>query len=203
MTRRVFLLAVGLAAVGVMLHAAAQAPVRADADSMKRKVAAVMTRALVAPQVGKPVAPLRTAFTERELNAYLKYDTAGEIPAGVVNPQVTLLGDGNLAAQALVDLDTVRKSRPRGLLDPMAYLTGSVQVQLAGALRVVSGLATFQLDYATISGIHVPKALLQELVSYYSKSADTPQGVDLDKPFPMPARIRSVEIQRGAAIVIQ
>ena len=49
----------------------------------------------------------------------------------------------------------------------------------------------------------VPKSLLQELVSYYSRTADTPEGVSIDKPFELPANIREVQIQRGAATIIQ
>jgi hypothetical protein len=45
--------------------------------------------------------------------------------------------------------------------------------------------------------------LLQELVTYYTKSAEMPDGFNLDKPFDLPANIRQVEIQRGACTVVQ
>jgi hypothetical protein len=189
--------------VGGVAVAARQAPARSDADSARRKMAAVMARSLLAPGAARSAAPLRTTFTERELNAYLKYDATADLPAGVTGPQVTLPGDNVVEGQAVVDLDAVRRSKPRGMLDPLAYVTGSVQVTVLGTLHVVSGLATFQLDKATLGGVYLPKSLLQELVAYYSKGADHPQGIDIDKPFPMPASIRSLEIQRGGVVVVQ
>ena len=49
----------------------------------------------------------------------------------------------------------------------------------------------------------MPKALLQELVTYYTRSPELPNGFDLDKPFDLPANIRQVELQRGACTVVQ
>ena len=60
-----------------------------------------------------------------------------------------------------------------------------------------------QIESATLGSVPVPRDLLRELVSYYSRSAKLPGGVDLDKPFELPAGIREVEIQRGAATIIQ
>jgi len=49
----------------------------------------------------------------------------------------------------------------------------------------------------------VPKSLLQELVSYYSKTADKPGGVSIDEPFALPAGIRQIEVGQGQAVVVQ
>ena len=192
----------GLLVTAVGAAAVSQAPTRSDADIAQRKVAAVLTHGAAKP-AARAAAPVRTSFTERELNAYLQYNATAELPAGVAAPHMSLPGDSMVAGEATVDLDAVRRSRPRGMLDPLSYVTGSMQVTVSGLLRVTNGFATFQLDRATIGGVPMPKSLLQELVAYYTKSADHPQGVELDKPFPMPAAIRSVEIQRGAVIVVQ
>ncbi len=58
---------------------------------------------------------------------------------------------------------------------------------------------TFALESATLGAVPVPKSLLQELVTYYTRSPELPNGFDLDKPFDLPANIRQVELQRGAA----
>ena len=205
MARRVSLFTT-LSVVASMAVLSAQALTHREADSMDLKLAAIAKRA-EAPTAGTTstasARPMRTTFTEREVNAYLKFNAKEQLPEGVVDPQVTIAGERRLAGRAIVDLDVVRKSKERGWLDPGAYLTGSVEVKATGLLLTSSGKGTFQLESATVGGLPIPKSLLQELVSYYSRSSDLPNGFDLDKPFELPASIREVEIQRGAATVIQ
>jgi hypothetical protein len=45
--------------------------------------------------------------------------------------------------------------------------------------------------------------VLQELVSYYSRTAEDPRGIDLDEPFELPAGIRQIEVGQGQAVVVQ
>ena len=45
--------------------------------------------------------------------------------------------------------------------------------------------------------------MLQEIVSYYSKSEAAPKGVALDKPFVLPNGIREIQTARGQATVVQ
>jgi hypothetical protein len=40
-------------------------------------------------------------------------------------------------------------------------------------------------------------------VGQYSKTPDLPNGFQLDKPFDLPANIREVRLQHGAATIIQ
>jgi hypothetical protein len=54
-----------------------------------------------------------------------------------------------------------------------------------------------------VSGVPVPKPLLQEVVSYYSRSPELPAGIDLEAPFELPARIREIRTQKGQALIIQ
>jgi hypothetical protein len=54
-----------------------------------------------------------------------------------------------------------------------------------------------------VSSIPIPKLLLQEIVSYYSKTAENPAGINIDNPFALPAKIREIQVERGQAIVIQ
>jgi hypothetical protein len=39
--------------------------------------------------------------------------------------------------------------------------------------------------------------MLQEIVSYYSKSEASPQGVAIDKPFMLPSGIREIQLAQG------
>ncbi len=54
-----------------------------------------------------------------------------------------------------------------------------------------------------MSGIPVPKAFLQELVSFYTRSADHPRGISIDDVFELPANIREIQVGQGSAIVVQ
>ena len=76
-------------------------------------------------------------------------------------------------------------------------------ITVTGVLQTKGGRGQFDLQSATLSGVPVPKALLQELVSYYSRSTDHPDGVRLDAPFALPARIQQIEVGEGQAVVVQ
>jgi hypothetical protein len=191
-------------AVGVafLLGAAAgaQDPVRRDADGMLRKLEAIDARSKM--PAGKR-SPARTTFTDREVNAYFKVYGPTFLPQGVVDPVLAIEEGGRVRAKSLVNLDAVRASKPRGWLDPLAYVGGSVEVTAAGTLTTGEGRGTFAFETATLGGLTVPKSLLQELVSYYSRSPESPAGVDLDQPFELPSKIRTVETGRGAATIVQ
>src|SRR5579864_6576120 len=112
-----------LLALAVVSSPGASADVRSrrDADAMKQKIDAINH---YAEQPGKQ--PRRTTVTENELNAYLALEVKPQLPAGVLDPAVSILGTGRVTGRAIVDLDAVRNSRKTtgGLLDPMTYLTG-------------------------------------------------------------------------------
>jgi len=151
----------------------------------------------------RPVS-LRTTVSEAEVNSYLKYALAEEFPVGVTEPYVTIEGAGRLSGQAVVDLNRVRAERSSGrLLDPLSLLGGTAPVAAVGVLRARGGMARLELESTTISGVPVPKFLLQALVSFYSRSPEDPDGLSLDDSFPLPAGIREIEVGKGEAVVIQ
>jgi hypothetical protein len=49
----------------------------------------------------------------------------------------------------------------------------------------------------------VPKSMLQEVIAYYSRSEASPQGVNFEAPFRLPARIREIRTARGQAVIVQ
>ena len=187
-----------LVAVAATPRAAGPAS-RKDAQLLKQKVATIQAHA---DQGAKQ--PRRTTVTEGELNSYLVYEAKDQLPVGVVDPSLTILGTGRVSGRAVVDLDAVRKQKnPTSLLDPMNYLMGRLPVTATGVLTTGNGVGHFQLESASVSSIPIPKILLQEIVSYYSRTADKPNGIGLDDPFPLPARIREIQVQRGQAIIVQ
>lgn len=174
-------------------------PSRRDADQMRQKVAAIVQFSERPRRE-----PLRTTVTEPEVNAYLAYDARQELPPGVVEPVVTIVGTGRLSGRAIVDLDAVRKQKkPTSMLDPASYLTGRVPITATGVLTTSNGVGRFQLESATVGGLPVPKMVLQEIVSHYSRTPQNPSGINLDDPFALPSRIREIQVERGHAVVVQ
>jgi hypothetical protein len=142
--------------------------------------------------------------TETEVNSYLRYELADRIPAGVTDPWVSILENGRLSGRATVDLARVGQSRKSGgMLDPFNFLTGSLPLLVNGVLRTKNGVGTFAVESASISSVPVPVWMLQEIVSYYSKSESAPKGVTIDKPFVLPNGIREIQTARGQATVVQ
>lgn len=168
---------------------------------MERKLTDILLRG------AEPAAPnaarVRTAFTERELNAFLKFSYNDQLPKGVESPAITLAGNRKVSGHAMVNLDAVRTAKERVWTDPASYLTGTVEVRATGLFHAANGKGTFTFESAHVGALPIPKALFQELVTFYSKSPDLPAGIDIDEPFDLPARIREVEIQRGAATITQ
>ncbi len=106
-----------------------------------------------------------TQLTDAELNSYLHFHLKDQVPAGVVDPTLNALGDGRVKGTATIDLDAVRKQKQRGWTDPMSYMTGQLPLTASGLLITQNGVGRFQLEAATVSGISIPKSLLQELLS--------------------------------------
>jgi hypothetical protein len=171
---------------------------REDADRFNGKVSAILANGSAARPISR-----RTQILERELNAYIAFDAKENIPAGVVNPTVTMIGDGRVGGNAEVDLDQVRTARKRGMFDPLGYLSGRLPVSAVGMLTTKDGVGHFTFVSAEISGVPIPKVVLQELVSYYSRSPERPDGINLDDPFELPVAIRQIDVAKGEAVVVQ
>jgi hypothetical protein len=191
----VLLVLLGATAAG----AALQPPSRDDSARLLRKVDAIVRNA----ETTRPTA-LVTTVTEREVNAYLAFDGRQQLPAGLTEPRITVLPSLELSGTATVDLDAVRAQRQsRGVLDPLNYVAGKVPVAVSGRLEAAGGVARFYLNAAKVAGVPVPKMVVQELVSYYSRTEANPRGVSLDDPYPLPARIRQIDVRLGEALVKQ
>lgn len=173
-----------------------------DADRFQTKLSRMVEFAN-APR-GRTAPPARSIeVSDSEVNSYLRYHAQGDIPAGIVEPVLTALGNGRVGGRAIVDLDAVRRQKRRGWLDPLGYLTGRLPVTATGTLSTKNGVGRFQLESAELSGVTIPKAVLQELVSYYSQTPDKPSGINMDDPFELPARIREIKVGSGRSTVVQ
>jgi len=180
-------------------HVLAQARLtRLDATRFQAKVAQIEGFAPSRVKAGQT-----TLVTDLEVNAYLKYLAGPQVPVGIVDPVLNAVGGGRVSGRAIVDLDAVRTQRKRGWGDAMGYLTGRLPVNASGTLSTRNGIGRFQLESADISGVPIPKTLLQELLSYYSRSPQRPSGIDMDAPFELPARIREIKVGQGSATIVQ
>lgn len=155
------------------------------------------------PAVAARNAGQTTDVSDDELNSYLRFHARDQIPAGVVEPTLSALGDGRVGGSVIVDLDAVRKQKQRGWLDPLGYLTGRLPVTATGTLKTKDGVGQFELQSAEISGVTVPKSLIQELLTYYSRTPENPAGINMDEPFELPSRIREIRVGKAKSTIVQ
>lgn len=175
---------------------------RQSADEFAEKVALIQRQGEITERAGTR----RTRVTEDELNSWFMYRAEPLLPNGVGQPQVTIVGDGRLAGQAVVDLDAVAKRRSSGsggTFDPLSLIGGKVPVSVTGILHTRDGMARFEVQTAEMSGFPVPVTVLQELLTYYSRTPERPAGVRLDDVFALPANIRQIEVGQAQAVVVQ
>jgi hypothetical protein len=172
---------------------------KSDADRMNQKIEAIRQNGAAA----RPE-PRQVTFTEKEVNSYLAIYLKDRIPPAVSQPEILMPAEGRVLARALLDVDEFNRSRaPRGLWDPLQYLSGRVPVSAQGALRTAEGIGRFELHSAEALGVPLPKPLVAEIVAYLSRTRENPSGLDIDGPFKLPAEIREIRLARGYATVIQ
>jgi len=172
---------------------------RAHGERLERKIEEVAKNA-----AADPVAPKETSISEVEINSYLAFNGKDKIPRGLSKPQIALGADGLLSGRVLVDIDEFKRHRGSGgAFDPLSYLSGQVPLTARGVLRTRAGKGRFQLISAEIFGVQLPRTLVRELVRFFSRTPQKPDGFDMDEPFDLPAKIRVVVVRDGEAVVVQ
>jgi hypothetical protein len=152
----------------------------------------------------KSAEPRHTVVTEGEVNSYLTYDAGAQLPTGVTDPSIAIQSKGRLSGRAIVDLDVIRQKKSSGgWLDPVSYLTGRLPITAVGVLTTKEGTGRFELESAAVAGVPIPKTFLQEIVSYYTRTADHPAGINIDAPFELPAEIDQIDADNGKAVIVQ
>jgi len=197
-SRVMFSLVIALGSVVLLSASAAGPAARADADALRQKFMQIATNAMAETPEAR-----QTAVTEDEVNAYIQALPAEELPQGLLDPQVNILPDGRLSGRATVDLDAIRAAHAQDGAGAFIPLSGKVPVEATGVLRTNQGVGAFTLESVTISGVVVPKSMLQELIAQYTRSDASPEGVNLEAPFRLPARIREIRTARGQAVIVQ
>jgi len=186
-----------------LAHLSAQSAKVSKQDAAKFQAKLIQIEKNAATPRKGAAAARKTQVTDLEVNSYLKFLAGSQVPVGIVDPELHGAGSGRVTGRAMVDLDAVRTSKKRAWTDPLGYLMGRVPVTAAGTLTTKDGVGRFVLESAQISGVTIPKSLLQELVTFYSKSATSPNGINMDEPFELPAAIREIQIVVGSATIVQ
>jgi hypothetical protein len=193
-------LAAACALTGALVTAAgARTPQLGNAFA--KKVGQVQAHA---DRSGDDVKPRSTSFTEAETNAYLKFNAVGLLPTGLTEPVVTLHGQNRVSGKAVVDLDIVRRKQSSGgWFDPTSYLTGKLPVTASGRVITAGGKGRVELERAEVSGVPIPKAFLNQMVTFFTRTADNPTGSSVDDVFELPAKIHRIDVAPGGFTVHQ
>lgn len=186
-------------ALALGLTLGAQADVSRDhAVSFQQKLGRIVQRAQSGGETQQ------TNVLQAEVNSYLAFSAGNQIPVGVTEPTIAIEGAGRLSGRAVVDLDVIRAKRSSGgWLDPTSYLRGKLPITASGVLTTERGRGRFALEQAAVGGVPIPKTFLQEIVTFYTRTSQTPQGIDIDAPFDLPAEIDRIDVQRGQALIVQ
>jgi glucose/arabinose dehydrogenase len=169
----------------------------ADADDLQRTIDRMERRI----RSGRTPADETVVVTERQLNSYVTLSLGSQLPPGVSGLQLRLQRD-RLAASALVDLDRVKTKLPAGTMSGMlAFLGGTVPVQLDGRVSTANGQGRVAVEQASVGGISLPSSVVAQIVSMATRNAARPQGFDILAPFPLPWSARQVRLEPGRALL--
>ena len=192
-------LSLAVASVATVATVYGAALTRQQADVFARKVVEIHDHGAQAKRRGR-----RTTISETELNSWFTYRAQPLLPTGLVDPRISILGGGKVLGAATIDLEAVGKQRSTGgTFDVFKFLGGRMPLSISGILHTKDGQGRFELHAADVSGVPIPKTLLQELLSHYTRSEERPQGYRLEDPFALPANIRQIEVGQGQAVVVQ
>lgn len=200
MERRRFIGVVGATVVSlaVIVPAARQGELDpSDGQRLLEKLADISGRADAPGETYDPV-----VVHQREINAYLRFQAEPELPAGVTDPDVVLGGGGAVGVRATVDLSVLRDAQPRGPFDPLRYLSGRLPVATNSLVRGQGGIAHVDVKSVTIGGVPMPSSVFAELVRYYSRSEEYPDGVDVTEPFDLPYGMSELRVEHERVVVV-
>jgi hypothetical protein len=168
-----------------------------DADWVAETVARVERRLAA----GKPALRRTLVVTERQLNSWVNLSLASKMPEGLSRLELGLQKD-QLSARGTVDLDRVKAKIPPGVgTGLLAFLSGTVPVEMRGRFSAAEGTGRIELEEALVAGVSLPTSLVAQIVSQSTRSAKRPQGFDILSPFPLPFTARRVRLEPGRALV--
>jgi len=168
-----------------------------DADFVSQTVARIERRL----GAGKPASRETIVVTEKQLNSYVNLALAAKIPPALSDLALGLDRD-RLVARGMLDLDRVKSKVPPGAgAGFLAFLSGSVPVELRGRFSSADGTGRVEVEEALVGGISLPPAVVAQVVGQSTRSQTRPQGFDILAPFPLPFTARRLRLEPGRALV--
>lgn len=183
----------------VLAQAAAPGPpagaTRDLAQALSRKIADFEAR----HKAGKPPREKRVLVSDAELTAYL--NLISKLPPSLSDLDVRFDRE-RIHARGLLDLDQLQgKLQSGGALSPFAFLGGRVTVSIRGRLESEDGFGTFLPEEVKVGSLPLAASVLGQIVAAATRSADSPQGIDILAPFRYPYGVRQVRLSPGRAVV--
>lgn len=169
-----------------------------QAQSLVHKLEALENRR----RAGKQAVRAETVLiTEGELNSYLNLGVGVKLPDGVTDVALRLERD-RVFAKAMVDLEQVKgKIRTSGPLNPLSLLGGRVPLEIQSRLTNDDGFGTVDVEDVRLGPVSVPLSVLEQMVSYATRSSENPEGFDIRAPFRLPYSVRRIRLQPGRALL--
>jgi len=143
----------------------------------------------------RPLGASHVDLSEVELESYVLYSLAADIPAQIDSFDVQL-GQDTVAADTQLTFAANATGNP--VVD--TFIGGTHNLFLKGRLVAREGRGKFDLEEVRVDGIPVPNILIQALVDRYVKPK-YPE-VDLKEPFEMPWGIEELKLEPGKATVV-
>jgi hypothetical protein len=135
-----------------------------DADWVAETVARIERRL----GAGKPASRQTIVVTEKQLNSYVSLSLAAKIPPALSDIELDLQKD-RFFAHGVLDLDLVKSKVPAGA-GLLAFLSGSVPVELRGRFSGADGKGRVEVEEALVAGISLPPAMVAQIVSQSTRN---------------------------------
>jgi hypothetical protein len=142
----------------------------------------------------------RVVFSQDEINSYLRYDFASEIPSGVTDPFIRL-ETGRVIGRAMVDFaewQAANGESPGPLIGWM--LRGRRQVEVT--CRYTSGDGSGRVDVESVRIGDVP--ISPSVVTFLIEHVVQPRypAAVVGRPVPLSHNLREVRIELGRAVAV-
>ena len=144
---------------------------------------------------------MSTRFSEEEIARFLS--DSNHMPNSVRDIEIALARDNRFIASSVIDLDRIEVPRSDDLLNPMNYLQGQLPMVMEAKVYSETGRGRLEIERVELAGIELPDVLVREMIAKYTRSANNPDGWDIDAFYVFPYRIEEVRVDSGEVIVVQ
>ena len=174
--------------------AAAAAPISPESSRSARE-----KLELIAKEKTRPGTSI--ILTEDEINSYLRYDYAQEIPAGISQPHIRLEPDRVLGSATVDFLEwQVQKGASPGLLLTW-LLRGKRPVEAVCRYTSSNGHGQTDVESVKISGVAISSAAVAFLIENLVRPR-YPAAV-VGRPAPLGFHLKQVRVERGRAVIVK